>query len=755
MRSKLGAALSAIDPPLADLVCRMLEYDHALRPTPEEAREHPFFKPLNPARAIRDAFPAALGGLPCADVGAERTRPAFADELMTSGRNGLAEANGPFLEANRKTGFKAAPFQVEDAKYGAQHVEFAEEGPGALSHKRGGPRSNGSLVEQPPLWPARKRRSVRGAEVPAEVADDVTADVTNGAGRRGSLVIAPARQYGGGAAAVEAPTRSQAPGEVVTSARGVRDAESVSAAQLKSTPLKSKGTERLLGRAKTPPFCSTGWSLGGQVAASFEAGVGPSKAPGFAVKVRNGWKGRENAVLGSGTLPGSQPVEAAGLEPVKQTQEELRWRPVALHTGVRTGVEDNVNTPGEVSFAASLVARQGADALLRREELDRGRNIAPDKDSMALENGRACGLSNSLTRGRARKGTDESADNERFEAPVSGTGFPIETQGLRSGRPKGQELFVALEPDACPRSRGLRARGTGNGIGLRAFDPEPVEATAVVRPAVDEVAMKANQIELRERGEAEGIQAAPSKRGGTEGVKVGLASGPLLSGGALAEPLGLGLDAGGCQKSHPVKGAWGERPTVGNGGPPDSDSCGSAVLSSPPSGEKRLNEVGGSRRDGEFDSPVRGGRIVIPGIEPAASEMSLTAGPCRETRAKRKREGDPPAKREGEGDPPAKREREGDPLAKLPARPRGTGGVGDRERRILRRGGVEKVEEQAGVRTRAANRSEEGRDETPPLQRQRVLPRRPVRDEKSMVPWWIAVPPNCPQDLSEASLELL
>ncbi|GAQ88579.1 Putative serine/Threonine protein kinases [Klebsormidium nitens] len=735
VRSKLGAALSAIDPPLADLVCRLLEYDPALRPTPEEAREHPFFKILNPERAIRDAFPSALGGLPFADIDAERNMPASAMEGTTSGRNGLAEANGAYLKAAVKT----APLFAESngTKYGTRRFEIAEKVPGVLFHKRGGPLPNGFLVEEPPFRPAKKRKSGRVAEAPGDVPDDVSrvaAVVTAGAGKRASLACAPAQRFEEGAATEKAPSCVEGPGDFMTSARGVTDAESVSAAQLKSTPLKVGRTERLLGLAKPPPFCNTGWTLGEQVAASFERGVEPliageessrkAQPPGFAVKVLKGWKGREDPVWGPGTPPVSLPVETTGLEQMAEaTQEGLRLRPVAVHTWGRPGDGDDVNTPGEVSFAASLVARQGRQGtftFVRRGELERAGDIDAAAKGMGLVDREACEPREDLPWG---KGTDDHVESERLKAPISGVGVCLERGGIRTVKRGAQEPSAAGNSDVYPRARGSRPH-------------EPVPATAVVGMAPKEVAQTAARADLREQGKVLVSPVVPSRGASTEGACFGLASVPLPVGGALAEPVCSALNARGGRNLQPFEGGGKERSTAEDvGGPPDSDSCGSAVLSSPPSGEKRLNEVGRAGKDGEVESPPKvGGNLATAGNRPAASELSLTVGPCWETRAKRKRDGDPSAK------------------------PRGEGGVGEREKRSLRRGGAEIVEVHAedkdSIRTRSASRSE-GRDETPPLQRQRVLPRRPARDEKSVVPWWIAVPSNTQRDPSDTSLELL
>jgi hypothetical protein len=789
VRSKLGTALSLIDPALADLVCWLLEYDPDSRPTPEQARSHPFFKPLNPSQAIAEALPLAepvrlsgriteVQGRSMLLGGREIVRGAFLN--LSSERGG--SVHGVFQSLAGQT---ANGFRDEN-----QYLRNGTALPVSNSHN-----CRDGISEDS----AKKRKVDLMAEVPA----DITADVARRDRRTASLVAAQLcenREPSG-----NVPEIFEDGVGLFTLPKNQTGAAHRPAAELKSTPLNKvtgRGSHWSAGEASLPPFCSTARSFGGQVAASFEsgkigkrsqvrpslseAGVGPESGN---VKKWEEWNlgtGRKRLVgteqeRGPGSLVFVASAEAARsdtLELRKEgSRETVRGRPVAVHT--RGDAGERVNTPGstrDVSFAEGLVAiqgtkgpRKGADTLTSYPEIeeDAGRTLVSEPNAVELKRGVA-------KLGFLKGGVQTTA---QLSEPA------VETDSVRSGSPPLTGAFPPLaEKERIPEAQpGLGHRETRFG------NPTPVDVTVRnkgpffgvrevpvcrvgIESAKDGVSMQAvdENIVLRSSGTplevesgvtcgAGAVLKAP-RAGLVEKLEGGVATAKFARGqeklGAAPSEVGRRVTGGtrvaaeaAVARSREKCGAMSKKLTTGQecaslSDSPDSDSCGSAVISSPPSGEKRLDwaENKGEVVSSCKDVSTRGTRnLDSGGAEPAASELSLTVEPCRRTRAKRTEEGDTS---------PQLCSLHVDCTKVHPKRlEEECGGSGGQRKKRARRASHEEMESGeplAGstkwVRTKSARGSSEGRNATFPLQPQRVLPKRPAREEGNSAPWWIAVP---------------
>lgn len=792
VRSKLGTALSLIDPALADLVCWLLEYDPNSRPTPKQARVHPFFKPLNPSQAIAEAFPLAepvrLSGQDSEERGRlmrlggrEKETRAFMNRSLE--REGSIRGVSSVFQnvaANSANGL------LDENQYLGNRTAL----PVGNSHSC----RNGVSEDS-----AKKRKADLMAEVPA----DVTADVA----RRDRRTPFPA--------AAEPCENRQGPGnapEVLEDGVGFftppKDRAGAAhrpAAELKSTPLKKvtgRGSHWSAGEASLPPFCSTAHSFGGQVAASFEsgrigkrsqalpslseAGVGPESGN---VKKWEEWNlgtGRKGLVgteqeRGPGSLVFVASAEAARsetLEPSKKgSRETVRGRPVAVHTRGDAGERERVYTPGstkDVSFAEGLVTKQGtegprkgANALSSSPEIveDAGRGLASEPNAVVSK------------RGVTELGFLKGGVQTTAQLPESAV---VETDNFRSGAPPLNGGFLPLgEKEPILKSQpglgnretrfgittpvGATVRNKGPSLGMREV---PVRRVGVERAEAGVSVQIEEDIVLRSSGTplvvesgvtcgAGAVLKAP-RAGLVEKLEGGVATAKFARGqenlGAAPSEVGRRVTGGtrvaaeaAVARSREKCGEMSEKLTTGQecaslSDSPDSDSCGSAVISSPPSGEKRLDWA---ENKGEVVSSCKGvstrgtRNLDSGGAEPAASELSLTVEPCRGARAKRIEEGDT--------SPQLCSLRVDCTKVRSEVKGGGSGAQGKKRARGASHEEMESGEPLAGstkwVRTKSARGSSEGRNATPPLQPQRVLPKRPAREGNS-VPWWMAVPPN-------------
>jgi hypothetical protein len=777
--SKLGMALSLIDPGLADLVCWLLEYDPDSRPTPEQARAHPFFKALNPSQAIAEAFllaePMRLSGRDTEERG----------ELMALGgrkietrafmnRNCEREGNvcgvGPVSQNVARQSADGLPDENQYLRNGTAL-------PVGNSHScRDGIPEN-SLKEQ-------KADFMVGA--PAGVTADITADMAR-CDRRTTSLVAAHREAPG-----NAPEVFEDGVGLFTPPKNRAGAAHRAAAELKSTPLKKvtgRGSHWSAGEALLPPFCSTAHSFGGQVAASFEsgkvgersqvlpclseAGVEPELSN---MKKWEEWKMGTNRnerigteqERGSGSLAFVASAEAARSVTLKPStegsRETVRGRPVAVHTWGDASERERANTPGstrDVSFAEGLVAKQGteglrkgANALSSYPEVVEEAGCSSALDPNAVVSKRGVAELRFLKGGvKTTAQLSEPAiakmDNIRIGAPPLNGAFPplAEKERIPKAQPglgNRETRFGNPTPvGATVRNKGpflgareVPVRRVGveraeDGVSVQAMEEDNVLRSSDTPLAVERgvtcgagAVLKAARAGLVERSEG-GVVTARFPRGQESlgaaplGIRCGVTGDARVA--AEAEKCGIMSEKLTMQECASLSDSS------------DSDSCGSAVISSPASGEKRLDwadnkgEVASSCKNVSTRGTRKLGNWCAG---PAASELSLTVG-----------------------GPRAKRIEEGDTSLRLcslcvdctkvhPKRSEEKcGGSGARGRKRARRATHEESGEPlAGCTKWVRTKSARGSSEAPPLQPQRVLPKRPAREEGNSVPWWIAVP---------------